>query len=257
MSRGELVISDYLTDKFIGNSTGGDSRFRNERGEYHSSSIGKCPRRWKWEFERGTPDEASPYFELGPIYEDIYGEALRSKYGDERVVQDVECTIHFEDFEIVGESDWVVIEEAPDYIPKHVSHWPNEDRSRRVEGQRGHIFDEDPNIDHVIETKTIKDADWVGRYGVKTKYAIQCRTYMWAFGVPGQVAYMERNDLSERVVPLSREKLQEQDIFLRALRQHRNLGDDRLPRANPEDPHDCEYCHFESECRAEGGQRWE
>lgn len=255
MTIGDEVIQNYLDDKFLGN---GSDRFKDERGEYHASAVTRCPRRWKWQFKRGTPDESSPYFELGNLYEDIYGRALRTKYGSDRVVQDVNCEIHFGDFSITGESDWCILPEGPEFVPDKVEHWPKEDRPRRVETDRGHVLEQDDTgIDHVIETKTIGNADWVGKYGVKTKYSYQCRTYMWAFGVDGVVAYMERDDLSEVVVELERDSIIESDIEVRCIIHHRNLGEDVPGRATPEEDKECDWCHFQDECEEIGGERWD
>lgn len=258
MARGDAVIEGYLDDKFIG---GDDStRFRDERGEYHASRIGSCPREWHWLFEKGKRPEASPYFELGDYYETIYGDALKNEYGEDRVVQDVECSVEFDDFTIVGESDWVVLTENPEYTPAHVTCYPHTDLPRRVTDASGSAFDVgSTNIDHVVETKTIGSIDWVGRYGVDQKYMYQVSTYMLAFGVGGVVAYMERNDLSEEIVPVERDDAREMDIYLRAKRQHDALGgavETPLPARPPKEKH-CDWCQYTEECKQVGGARWD
>lgn len=255
MARGDAVIGDYLVDKFTG-SDDDDGRFKDTRGEYHASRTGKCPRKWQWIFEKERPDEASPYFELGPIFEDIYGEALKCRYGDDRVLQDVGCELRFEDFMIVGESDWVVLAEDAEYTPELVIR--DEEGGRHVMTKEApKLVDLDGMIDHVIETKTIKTISYVDRYGVGRDYLYQLSTYMWAFDCPGQVSYMERNDLSERVVPFEREKMRETDIFLRAQEQHEALDSSMIRAADPPSDKTCEWCHFTDECQEIGGKRWD
>lgn len=258
MAHGEPVIKSYLDEKYLNRSNDDDGRFKDERGEYHASRVGSCPRQWAWKFQKGNESTSSPYFELGDYFETIYGDALRAEYGSDRVVQDVECEIQYSGFHITGESDWVVLTPDAEITPETVF-LDNATGTRRVMPADGDETQPYQNeIDHVIETKTIKKAAWVDRYGDSRDYIYQLSTYMLAFDCPGQLSYMERNDLSERVKPYERDEFREMDLQLRAKRQHDALDDDNddIPPAAPPKDKTCDWCQYKDECQEVGGRRW-
>lgn len=249
------LLDEWLEDKYTGDRPG-DERFRNEVGEYHASHVGKCLRETFYKFTKGRPDDWSPYFELGNRFEDIYGQALKWKFGNKRVVQDVTCDIQIDDdIVLTGESDWVVIS-AQENVPDHVT--LHQDGTRTVTFRDGgERHGEGTPIDKVVETKTTKDISWCEQYGHKTAHEYQVRTYMWAFDCTGEIAYMTRNELDEMVFDFERSDTMETDIELRVRELHYSLINESIPDADP--PYDgaCKWCDFKPECRIEGGTRWE
>lgn len=249
------LIDNWLRDKYTGGSPG-SARFKDDRGEYHASSVSQCPRRWYWDFKRETKDEWSPYFELGRMFEKLHGRALRWKYESYRVKQDVEITIHLDDdITVVGESDWVVFEEGARYnIDKVVL---NQDGTRDAITESGDVVEYNSDIMKVIETKTTKKIEWREKYGYKKKHLYQLQTYMWAMGVRGEIVYLTRNELDEIVFSFDRDSFIESDMEIRVKRHHNNLEEDEPPDTDPLTDRACKYCEWKDDCKKRGGSRWE
>jgi len=249
------LIDRWLESKYTGGEPDG-ARFRDERGEYHASNISNCPRRWYWDFERESEDSWSPYFELGRVFEDVYGRALRWEHGDDRVKQDVNIEIRIDDdTRIVGESDWTVFKESARYEIDKVT--LRRDGTRDAVTHAGDVVEYGRDVLKVVETKTTKDIDWRRRYGHKPSHLYQLQTYMWAMDCPGEIAYMTRNELDEMVFDFERDGQVEQDIEIRTTRHHANLLDDEPPDTDPVTDRRCKYCEWRSECESLGGSRWE
>lgn len=248
------LIEQWLEDKYTGDQPDG-SRFKDEQGEYHASNVSQCPRKWFWDFTRETEDTWSPYFELGRLFEKIYGRALEWKFGPSRVKQDVGIEIHIsDDMVIVGESDWVVFEEDFEYqVEKVILKQDGSREAVRHDGTRGEYQGE---IQKVIETKTTKDISWRERYGHKQQHLYQVQTYMWAMDCPGEIAYMTRNELNEMVFEFERSEHIEQDIEIRVRRHDSNLTMNQAPDTDPLTERACEYCEWNDECEELGGSRW-
>ena len=272
-------IDSWLEAKYTGETPGPDRHDKVDR-VFHASSVGKCPRQNYYKRKNETPDQWSPYFELGIEFELIYGAALAWHYCDlpqwqfkrltnaelinitPQVVQDVTCTIDLGNTSITGEADWTVLEEDTAEID-HVH--LNEDGSRRIEYTNGgfeeYEADEETPIKLVIETKTTKKIIWRKKYGEKNEHKYQVGTYMYAFGCDGEIAYMTRNELDEFIFEFTYDELEEEsffkDIDLRVEMLQYHLENDELPNANPPRDNVCKYCDFKSDCKAAGGKRWE
>ena len=289
------LLNDYFQDKYTGDHPD-DERFTKEPGEYHASQVSNCHRYWYWDFTRQGEDDWSPYFELGRMFETMYGRALRWKYGDNRVQQDVEFEMHLsDDVTLVGESDWVIVEEDTEPIDKviidqdnhreFVRRDPKVDLRERLDNLRqdvnslgrvpGNVNDVvdnlkdylgepreetyhyDGQIEKVIETKTTKKIEWRQKYGHKRNHQYQLACYMWAFDAPGEIVYMTRNEADQMVFEFERDVKVETDIEIRALKHHRNLINDTVPGTNPMTENQCKYCEYEDSCKEIGGSRWQ
>lgn len=266
------VIEDYLEAKY---GTGGpdSDRFEVEEGVIHSSRVSECQRKHYWKDVRGYSSDASPYFELGRMFELIYGAALANEHDPEvtpevlsryhpwevaersRVVaQDVKVQISHKDFLITGESDWVVLEEPMDPQPDVVE--MHEDGRRVLVLRDGDDRPYDGEVAKVVETKTKKSVDWVKRGGPDEKHVYQVYPYMRAMDAPGEIAYMERNDWSEHVAPLEFDEDMWLDVMVRTSAHASNHRGDSLPPTTPLGSDECKWCPFTDECRAEGGSIW-
>lgn len=249
------IIDSWLEDKYTGNQPD-SARFRDERGEYHASNVSQCPRRWYWDFTRETEDTWSPYFELGRVFELIYGRALRWNFGSDRVKQDVNIVINIDDdIRVVGESDWVVFEEGARYKIDTVI--LDQDGTRRAITDSGDEIEYGGDVMKVIETKTTKKISWRRKYGHKPQHLYQVQTYMWAMDAPGEIVYMTRNELDEMIFEFERSRQIEQDIEIRVRRHHQNLLDDEPPDTDPLTERMCKYCEWKSSCEERGGSIWE
>lgn len=278
------LIDRWLEARYTGESPGSD-RFKKRIGEYHASSIGKCPRQTFFKFTRETTDDWSPYFELGNTFEITYGSALCWEYGDisdalltklsneeiieqsRRVFQDVMVDIIVDsekDVRITGESDWTVLKQDAEYMvdihgrPQHVKLC--EDGTRVLTWDDGHqteYEEEDSPFFKVVETKTTKKISWRKKYGHKEEHEFQVGTYMMAMGCKGEIAYMTRNELDEMVFPMEVDEGRRKDIELRARMLDHKLKVDELPDATPPRENQCKWCDWSDECELEGGSRWE
>lgn len=286
------LLEDYFEDKYTGNS---DGRFRDQIGEYHASNVSNCPRAWYWDFTREGEDSWSPYFELGRMFERMYGRALKWKYGD-RAKQDVQIEIEIaDDITIVGESDWVIFEEDAPRVDKVIlkqdgsrEFIEDDDRidilsqlkdlryslnsTERINGTFNKIIDKleeaigeprranfnyDGQIEKVIETKTTGELKWRRKYGYKDKHLYQLSTYMWAFDAPGDIVYMTRNEADMMTFEFTRDEQIERDIEIRARAQDRNLKTEEVPDTDPLNENACKWCEWKAECKLMGGSRWE
>jgi len=240
----------YLRDKYENQDS---DRFKRESGEYHASQIATCERRLYWKFEYGTENDPSsyPYFLLGNLYEDIYGDVLRYLF-EGQVEQDVEVEIRInDDIQIVGESDWVIFKQGKDHVDKVILE--NGERTAIIDGEE---VPYDDNVQKVFETKTAKSVSSRKQYGPKDKHIYQVNVYMFAFDCEGEIVYVERNDLSEHTFEYRRDHKIEDDIVLRAMHHHENMGDEDIPVTNPLDTFNCKYCDFQDACKDFGGSVW-
>lgn len=266
------MYSDFLEAKYGQDSPGSD-RFRRQVGEYHASQIAVCERKLYWAFTEGTdaPDGMSfNYFELGHLHEQNFGAALAWQYGDfdqqdlgrmsndelitqcDRVKQDVEIQIEFEDFILTGESDWVVFESDAYFDIDTIYLLENGERYAKA-GDREIPYDDD--VHRVIETKTTKSLDWKAENGPDEKHVYQCYAYMHAMNCDGIVAYIERNTIKDLMCELTYDEARWLDAKYRLQRHHQNLTGDALPPTTGTE-YECRYCDFKEQCQLEGGSVW-
>ena len=263
-----MVIDNYIQRKY-GNSGPGSGRFRRTRGEYHASQVSACQRKLWYSFKEGSESDPSVYFELGRVFERIYGAALAAEYGateDEvkqnlphelvdcvdRVQQDVGVEIVIEDDIILtGESDWVVFEEGVEPLDKVILR-----DGERYAVRDGTQSPYEGEVQKVIETKTTKNVGTKQTYGFDEGHKYQVATYMWGFDAPGEIVYMERNDLNTVDFQIEPSEELFMDIEIRIRRHHTNLGRDALPPTTPNSTYDCKYCPFKSQCQKAGGSIW-
>jgi len=266
------LYDDFIRAKYGGGGPGGD-RFEDRDDEIHTSRIAECQRKLYWDRRRGGDDDPSVYFELGRVFELMYGGALAWRYGDldrsdlqerriwelaelaPRVWQDVGIEIELEGgVSVPGESDWVVLfEDAVGTVEEHgrpercVLH---RDGSRSFEWADGHVQELDegsaPPIERVIETKTKNDLSKLD--GPQTKHLYQLVGYTWAFGAPGTLSYTQRDDLELAEYDVGYDKSLVTDARLRVLRHASNLRGDELPAADPPSKWSCYYCPHRHDC---------
>lgn len=250
------IINDWLKAKYTDRDDE-DDRFKDEIGEYHASRTGRCPRRWYWDFNKQTEDSWSPYFELGNVFEGIYGDALKWKFGEERVKQDVMIRIILEDdIELVGESDWTVFVTDAERVEEVVLDKRGDEEERWAVNEDGEEVDYNGNVMKVIETKTTKKIEWREKYGYKPKHLYQLQSYMWAMDAHGEIVYMTRNELDEKVFEFGRNPKVEMDIELRVRNHDEALKTDEVPGTDPLEERACKYCPYKDDCKATGGERW-
>jgi hypothetical protein len=281
------TIERYLDAKYSAGGPG-SSRFDPVDGEVHASQVSDCQRKRKWKHERGTRSDPSPYFELGRVFEVLYGAALAFKHDPDvtedtlkshppwevvelstAVVQDVNVEIAIGGgASIVGEADWAVLK------PRALQHAREAGGPDAFEvhepGDRTVVWDDGTEhelaggdgatpVEKVVETKTKKDLDWVRRKGPDEKHVYQVYPYMHAFDAPGEIAYMQRNDWEELVVPLEYDEDRWLDSLVRAKAHARNQSGaaDGVPPTTPLNEDECRWCDFSHECQQVGGSRWE
>lgn len=271
------IFEDYLEAKYAGGGPDGD-RFRDVDGEVHTSEVGRCQRRLWWERNNPQPDEASPYFELGRVFEVMYGAALAWRHGDlepadlaenkpweiapmvDAVEQDVNIEVLIEeDLKIPGEADWVVYRDnSLNYVREHdgvdkvrLAAGDVGDGERRVVFGDGHEVDLDPGeptpIAEVIETKTIGDLGML-KGSPKDGHLHQLWGYMWCINAPGRWSYMQRDDLEVRDFEQPLDDSLFLDVEVRARQHRRNLEGDEYPPANPQNKWSCYYCPHRNDC---------
>jgi CRISPR/Cas system-associated exonuclease Cas4 (RecB family) len=252
-----MVIESWLEEKYGGGGPGSE-RFHNDASEIHASKTSDCQRQYWFDHTIGSESDASPYFELGRMFERAYGRALAWKYGDAdeleglppedvvdavpRVRQDVDIEIHLDDLQIVGQTDWVVLEDSINLDKVIVK---DGERTAHV-GNR--VVRYDPEwVQTVVETKTIRDTSWVRLEGKEGHY-YQLGCYQHALDTDGQLVYMQRNDMDYIVHDVEYDDALWMDIKLRARRHHHNADKNAAPPATPLTERDCKYCSYRSEC---------
>ena len=278
------TIEGYLQDKYSAGGPGSE-RFDPVDDEVHSSQLSDCQRKRKWKHDRGTRADPSPYFELGRIFEMMYGAALAHEHdpGIEtndlkrhppweivemttHVVQDVNVDIDLGGVSVVGECDWVVLDESCPAAHAHEEHGVLEEVQVTESGGRGARFGEGQTYDYeqdwvqkVVETKTTKDLDWKRKRGADDKHVYQVYPYMHALMTEGEIIYMQRNDWEELVFPLEYDADKWLDCVVRARTHARNqkAEENVVPPTSPLDDSECRWCDFSHECANVGGSRWE
>ncbi len=271
------IFTDYLEAKY---ASGGpdDSRFKDVDGEIHTSELGRCQRRLWWERNNPQADESSPYFELGRVFEVMYGAALAWRHGDltendlndhkpwelaalaPKIEQDINIeVIVTNDVKIPGEADWAVYRDNwMDEVREHggvdevrLAAGDVGNGERRVTFADGHEVDLEPGeptpIAEVIETKTIKDHSILGG-SPKASHLHQLWGYMWALNAPGRWTYMQRNDLDTIDIAQPLDENLFLDVELQVRRHRRNLFSDEEPPADPANKWSCYYCGHRDNC---------
>jgi hypothetical protein len=266
------VIEGYLEAKYGDGGPDAD-RFEPVPDVVHASRVSECQRKYYWKNERNHQAGASPYFELGRIFEMMYGAALAYEHDPEvtpevlsrhppwevaersRVVaQDVSVNIRVGGgAKITGESDWVVLEGPMEVQPDRVE---AADGSRRLVLRDGTERRYDGEVAKVVETKTKGDIDWPRRDGPDEKHVYQVYPYMHGLDAPGEIAYMERDDWSEHVAGLEYDEDVWLDVKVRAVRHVQNAGGGGTPPTTPLGPDECKWCPFQDECVEVGGSVW-
>lgn len=266
-----MTVPEYLEAKYSAGGPG-SGRFEPDAGEVHSSQVSDCQRKRKWKHDRAHRADPSPYFELGRVFELMYGAALAFEHDPSttrrtlkehppwevadravRVVQDVGVTIEMDGFDIVGECDWVVFDTDVtfDHVTLHA------DGSRTAERDGETVEYDAAAVNKVVETKTKKDLDWVRRDGADEKHVYQVYPYVKALDCEGEIAYMQRNDWEEHVEPVEFDESRWTDVVIRARQHHSNMAGDGVPPTSPLDESECRWCPYSEECRDVGGSRWD
>jgi len=267
-----MTVDEYLEAKYGSGGPDGD-RFEPDASEVHSSHLSDCERKRAWKHRRGHRSDPSPYFELGRVFETIYGAALAFEHDPditpdvlsrckpwaviERstwVQQDVSVEIELDDGKIVGECDWVVLDRSLLDGLELVDLSADGERGWVTGTGDGHAGE--PPVKKVVETKTKGDLDWVRRDGPDAAHVYQVHPYMRALDCPGEIAYMERDDWSEHVVDVPFDDAVWMDCELRARRHMRNAEADEVPPATPLDEKECRFCPFQHECYEHGGSEY-
>lgn len=265
-----MTVQEYIDSKY-GAGGPGSGRFEPDPNEVHASHLAECQRKRYWKHKRDHSSDPSVYFELGRVFELLYGAALAFEHDpaitqrtlksnqpwevagmSTRVQQDVGVTIELGGgVSITGESDWVVFED--DRVFEHAT--VSEDGERTVTMPDGsEVLYDEGNIEKVVETKTKGDLAWLD--GPVEKHTYQLYPYMHGLDCPGEVAYMTRDDFQERVYPVEYEETKWLDCVARARRHSANMSGDEVPIATPLDESACKWCDFKDDCRAEGGSEY-
>jgi CRISPR/Cas system-associated exonuclease Cas4 (RecB family) len=264
-----MVVEEYLEAKYAGGGPDG-GRFEPRDGDVHSSHLSDCRRKRHWKHRRATRADPSPYFELGRVFETLYGAALAYEHdpavgadelkssppwevarGSDVVIQDVNVAIEVtEGATIVGEADWVVLRDGapePDRVAEPL------DGGRTGETAEGERLDYDGWAEKVVETKTKKDLKWVRGDGPDEKHEYQVYPYMRALDCPGEIAYMQRNDWAEHVFPVELDEATWLDCRARALDLAEAQSAGSPPEPNPLGESECRWCPHKDECGEFGG----
>jgi len=273
------AILDYIEAKYGAGGPDAD-RFSDDPDDVvHTSQIAACQREHYWSRKRGKPHETSVYFELGRVFEMMYGAALAWERGDldkadlssskpwelaeqvDAIEQDVNITVDFGPARITGEADWAVYKDsALSMVAEHggvdkVEVNPDGERAIRWhDGEVTKLADDDSAtpFEIVIETKTKKDLDMLDGEP-QEKHFWQTYGYMFALGAPGKVTYMQRNDWESADYHLERDDAMDMDLEARVRRKAKNLEQDEVPVADPNNKFECYYCPHRSGC---GGSLW-
>jgi hypothetical protein len=269
------VIQNYLDTKY---SVGGpgSSRFDPDASEVHASQLSDCQRKRKWKHDRDHRSGPSPYFELGRVFEILYGAALAHHHDPDIdrdvlkcnppwevvemtdvVVQDVNVTIDIGTADIVGEADWVVMNLTAPGPLDHVH--VEEDGTRTCQFIGGEQSEYSSGwVDKVVETKTTKDLSWKKRKGPDEKHVYQVYPYAHALQCDAEIAYMTRNEWDELVIPVEYDDDMWMDCLLRAREHARNMQAEEgmVAPATPLDDSACHFCPFQHDCAANGGSEY-
>lgn len=278
------TIERYLEAKYSSGGPGSD-RFDPVDSEIHASQLSDCQRKRKWKHDRGTSSDPSPYFELGRVFETLYGAVLAYEHDSDIirsvlkskpswavvelstvVVQDVNVEIEIgDDATIVGEADWVVLDQSCPSVKEPAKYGELDKVRVSQDGDRHALFSAGDDMTYsadwvkkVVETKTKKDVDWIHRKGADEKHVYQVYPYMHALDSDGEIAYMQRNDWEEEVVSLDYDPNRWLDILMRASAHSSNQAadEDEVPPTTPLDDDECHWCKFKQECKKHGGSKW-
>lgn len=278
------TVDGFLQAKYSSGGPGSD-RFDPVDNEVHSSQISDCQRKRKWKHDRGTRSDASPYFELGRVFEVLYGAALAHEHDpavDENVLKSMpswdvieESTYVVQDVnmeiaigggaEIVGECDWVVFDESCPGVRDHEEYGHLDKVVVSESGDRTAVFESGDEMiyeagwtNKIVETKTKKDLDWVHKKGPNSEHTYQVYPYMFALDTDGEIVYMQRNDWDELVVPMEFDPDKWLDCVVRARAHAKNqAAGNVVPPTSPIDRNECNWCDFSHECKQVGGSRWD
>ena len=270
------AILEYVEAKYGSGGPDAD-RFGDDPDDVvHTSQVAACQRKHYWNRRRGKPHETSVYFELGRVFEMMYGAALAWERGDlsraqlaelkpweladrvDAIEQDVNIGVDFGPARITGEADWAVYKDsALTMVSEHggVDEVEvNEDGERAVRWHDGEVTrldsaDVSSPFELVIETKTKKDLDMLDGEP-QEKHFWQTYGYMYGMGAPGKVTYMQRNDWESADFHLERSDAMDMDLEARVRRKAKNLEQDEVPVADPPSKWSCYYCPHRSSCGA-------
>lgn len=265
------IIDNFLDAKY-GDGGPGSDRFKVDPSEVHASDTSVCQRKHWFRHEYGRVNEASPYFELGRMFEMLYGAALAFEHdpavtpqtlvkhhpwtigeGSKLVRQDVKIEIEVtDDVSIVGEVDWVVLSQGIQ-LNKVTLHQDGS-RTEQVTSLEPRAYT--GAVEKVVETKTKKNVDWVIKQGADKKHKYQVYPYMQALDAPGEIAYMQRNDWEEYVVPVEMTDNDWLDVEVRVRQLGEVTGQEEVPAATPLEESACKWCSFKEQCKANGGSRY-
>lgn len=266
-----MVIDSYLDAKY-GDGGPGSGRFEPDPSEIHASSISTCQRKHFFRSRDGRVNEVSPYFELGRVFEMMYGAALAYEHDpsvtkqvlskhppwvvaekSSIVRQDVNVTIEVNDeVSIIGEADWCVLSEG--VLLNEVKLHADGSQTQQVGTAKEVPYD--GLVEKVVETKTTKNLDWKKTHGADEGHKFQVYPYMKCFDSDAEIAYMCRNDWGEYVVPVELSNAEWMDVELRAQNLSNVMQQDEVPIPTPIEESDCKWCNFKEECKTNGGSKY-
>lgn len=203
-------MTDTTMERFLEAEYGGelDDYFKPEVGKYHASTSGSCLRRLYYDFKHEVPpgEDAWPHFELGNRMEDVFERALIEEHGERYVANSIPISIPIDGFEIVGETDIVVL-------------------------------GDNLTVDTLYEVKSTKNLSYVRN---KPKWPHVCQLHCYSYGLD------LINDESRKIVYIDKGNLEtvthevdfERGIWNHILRKMRNLHEalmnDEPPEVQPE-----------------------
>lgn len=189
-----------------------------EPGEYHASQTGKCVRNWYYTRKEDITPDASAYkhFELGNVLEEVLMGALRQEFGDRYVKTDIPVTVQGDGWQLVGETDPVVV-------------------------------DDNFDIRHLTECKTTGNLKYT-RDSPKFNHLCQVHVYMAALDLNRcKIVYIQKYDLDTQVHDVKFDPQIYNGIIDRVSELHEALGTDEPPEAQEEEAQDY-FCNLDERC---------
>jgi len=214
----EDVLKEYLRHRAESSSKYHETK----DGVYHASETSQCLR--KLYYKRKAPedkipkDESSyPHFRLGHLIERIYFNALKHKHSYMHVRNSVPIRHEFDDFELVGQTDPVILGE--NLKPKRIYEVKSTSNIKysKNEPSKHHVFQVHPYI-----------------------AALQC---------PCSIVYIQKTNLSTATHEVNFDPSIFKASVDRLRELHKYLNDNKLPPSEPFSPKfECKFCSFSKHC---------
>lgn len=211
------IMNRYLEAEYADQD---DEYYEPKVGTYHASTMGRCVRHNYFAFmEDIRPDDGAwPHFELGNTLEDVFVKALRNEYGWRYVKNSVPIRIGFDGYEIVGETDPVVLKD-------------------------------NMNIRRLYEVKTTKNLSYV-KSTPKLEHVYQVHCYMYALGLLDDrctIVYISKYDLDTQAHHVEFDKSIWNDIVDKVATLHEAIENEEPPEVQPKSEHDY-FCDAGDQC---------